>query len=59
MHDLAADYARNHPGPPAGREPALTRLLDAYAALAEVADDHLRALSASRQPRCSTTGSTP
>ncbi|GAA4907857.1 tetratricopeptide repeat protein [Streptomonospora salina] len=44
MHDLAADYARNHPDPPADREPALTRLLDAYTDTVDAADDHLRAL---------------
>jgi tetratricopeptide (TPR) repeat protein len=59
MHDLLADHARHHPMEDVGaeqngqddpREQALVRLLNFYTAVADAADDHLRALNGDTPP---------
>ncbi|MFE1099350.1 tetratricopeptide repeat protein [Nocardiopsis alba] len=58
MHDLLADHARRLPLPDTeqgdqyeAREQALERLLDFYTVIADIADDHLRALPGDTPPK--------
>ncbi|MEC3891652.1 tetratricopeptide repeat protein [Nocardiopsis sp. LDBS1602] len=58
MHDLLADHARRLPLPATeqgdqyeAREQALERLLDFYTVIADIADDHLRALPGDTPPK--------